>query len=93
MTRKRAKKLPHGNLKAVGNLSRSGGLHGVMGTPKKAVLVFGGGRFPGYHMPVGVQVKPPHEYHPPPGGENAGLPENGPPGSEWWNQPPYNGRR
>ncbi len=85
------KKLPRGNLKAVGNLKA--GKHGVMGPPRRGVLVFGSARFPGYHMPVGVQVKPPHEYHPPPGGENDGLPENGPPGSEWWHQPPYKGRR
>lgn len=90
MTRTK-KKLPRGNIKAVGNLKP--GKRGVMGKPERGLIVFGSARFPGYRLPVGVSVKLPHEYHPPPGGENAGLPENGPPGSEWWNQPQYKGRR
>lgn len=81
---KKTKRLPQGNIRATGNLQP--GKFGVMGRPKRGVLVFGSARFPGYRMPVGVQVKPPHPYNPPPGGENAGLPEQGPPGSEWWNE-------
>lgn len=93
MAKKTKKKLPRGNLaeNTRGNLRP--GKHGVMGKPKRGLIVFGSTRFPGYRLPVGVSVKPPHEYHPPPGGENAGLPEQGPPGSEWWNQPQYKGRR
>jgi hypothetical protein len=91
MTRKRTKKLPHGNLKAVGNLKP--GKRGVMGPTTRGMLAFGARGEVTSVLPVHYGTKPPHEYHPPPGGENAGLPENGPPGSEWWHQSPFNGRR
>ncbi len=86
------KSLPRGNIRASGNLKP--GRYGVMGPRARGLVLMGKGQGRvGYAMPVSAGVKPPHPYHPPPGGENAGLPEMGPPGSEWWNQPPYNGRR
>ncbi len=88
------KKLPRGNIRARGNLKPSGGLRGVMGPTTPGFVATGSARFPGYALPINHATKPPHPYNPPPGGENAGLPEQGVPGSEWWYQPEYNrGRR
>ncbi len=90
------KKLPRGNLaeNTRGNLKPSGGLRGVMGPTSRRMLTFGARGEVTSVLPVNHGTKPPHPYHPAEGGENDGLPENGPPGSEWWNQPPYNkGRR
>lgn len=96
MAKKKRKSLPRGNLaeNTRGNLKR--GKYGVMGPRRRGLVVFQGVGSQGQvttTLPVSIGVKPPHEYHPPPGGENAGLPEQGPPGSEWWNQPQYRGRR
>ncbi len=88
------KKLPRGNIKAVGNLKPSGGLRGVMGPTTPGAVAFQARGEVTSVLPFSYATKPPHPYHPPPGGENAGLPEQGVPGSEWWHQPPYNrGRR
>jgi hypothetical protein len=89
MTKKKG--LPRGNLKAVGNLKP--GLRGVDGPPSRDLLVFGSARFPGYHMPINHHVKEPYRYNVRPGFEEAALPLEGPPGSEWWNNPEFKNRR
>ncbi len=88
----KTKKLPRGNLKAVGTNLKPG-LRGAMGPARRRTLAFGARGEVTSVLPINYGTKPPHEYHPPPGGENAGLPENGPPGSEWWNNPEFKNRR
>jgi hypothetical protein len=46
-----------------------------------------------YVLPVTHGIEPPHPYNRQPGFEEDVLPEQGPPGSEWWNQPSYRGRQ
>lgn len=90
---KKTKKLPRGNIRATGNLKP--GKRGVSGPTQRRLLPFRGSPpgENGYVLPVNYFTKPPYEYNVRPGFEDAALPEQGPPGSEWWNQPPYNGRR
>jgi hypothetical protein len=89
MTKKKG--LPRGNLKAVGNLKP--GKRGVMGPTQRRALAFGARGEALTVLPIHYGTKPPHPYNVRPGFEEAALPEQGVPGSEWWNQPPYNGRR
>jgi hypothetical protein len=90
------KRLPRGNLaeNTRGNLKP--GLRGVDGPPSRRVLAFQGskrGQGTGYNLPVNHHVKEPYRYNVRPGFEEAALPLEGPPGSEWWHSYPYNGRR
>lgn len=90
MAKAKKKKLPRGNLaeNTRGNLKP--GKRGVSGPTRRGVIAFGSRRFPGYQMPVNHFTKPPYEYNVRPGFEEAALPMEGPPGSEWWNRPEYN---
>lgn len=45
-----------------------------------------------YSLAVTYNPQPPHPYNRRPGFEDAALPEQGPPGSDWWNQPSCRGR-
>ena len=46
-----------------------------------------------YVLPVTHIIKSPHSYNRRLGFEEASLPEQGPPGSEWWNKSSYRGRQ
>ena len=46
-----------------------------------------------YSLPVTYSTESSHPYNRRPGFEDAALPEQGPPGSEWWNQPSWRTRR
>lgn len=91
---KRTKPLPRGNLQVTGNLEP--GLHGVEGPGEQRELEFQGIGSDGQVttlLPVTYRTKPPYKYNVRKGFEEAALPLEGLPGSEWWNDPKYKGRR
>lgn len=95
----RRKSLPRGNMKFVGN---EAGRRERERHPINAGVVMGNGRGGvGYVLPVssGLSVTAEKQSRGEPvsvvrkGFESAALPLEGPPGSEWWNNPEFKNRR